>query len=239
MRFANNPGRFIRLVIGHRKLRLGQAHDDLVVYHFDAERSGSEFIVVNFFSWVLSGIVFGLDSRDKVRCKVRGQALNDVNELQDFLLAQGVNLVVQQFDFEFRLDVYSVVVFCVLTINLRLTVLAHHDDRRRIGGLEGKDQVQQDEGIRVPMVDKCEPVQNNPNAKYNALDDDESPGTDCFGKPVGDDRASRWRELRRVTGRLLRPKFPQALMVFGAQLHFVTVLVSHHLLLPSHCQPPE
>jgi type I restriction enzyme R subunit len=30
-------GRFIRLVIGHRQLRLGQTHDDLVIYHFDAE----------------------------------------------------------------------------------------------------------------------------------------------------------------------------------------------------------
>ena len=38
---------------------------------------------------------FGLDSRNKLGRKVSGQTLNDVEQLQDFLLAQGVNLVVQ------------------------------------------------------------------------------------------------------------------------------------------------
>jgi len=81
----------------------------------------------------------GLDSRDKLGRKVRGQVLNDVKELQDFLLTQGVNLVVQQFDFEFSLHIYSVVVFCVPAVNLGLTVLAHHDDRCCVGCLERKN----------------------------------------------------------------------------------------------------
>jgi hypothetical protein len=38
--------------------------------------------------------VLALDSRDKFRRKVRGQTLDDVDELQNFLFAQGVNLVV-------------------------------------------------------------------------------------------------------------------------------------------------
>ena len=76
----------------------------------------------------------GLDSREKLGRKVRGQALNDVKEFQDFLLTQGINLVVQQFDFEFRLHIDSVVVFCVPAVNLGLTVLAHHDDGRCITG---------------------------------------------------------------------------------------------------------
>jgi hypothetical protein len=46
------------------------------------------------------------------------------------------------------LHIYSVVVFCVPAINLGLAVLAHHDDGRCVGSLEGKNQVQQDEGIR-------------------------------------------------------------------------------------------
>ena len=43
---------------------------------------------------------FGLDGGDKLGRKVSGQTLNDVEQLQDFLLTQGFNLVVQQFDFE-------------------------------------------------------------------------------------------------------------------------------------------
>ena len=70
------------------------------------------------------------------------KALNDIDEFQDFLLPQGIDLAVQQFDFEFCLHIDPVVMFRVPTIDFRLTVLAHHDDRRRIGRLEGKDQVQ-------------------------------------------------------------------------------------------------
>jgi hypothetical protein len=91
------------------------------------------------------------------------------------LLTQGIDLVVQQFDFEFRLHVYPAVVFCVSAVNFGLTILTHHDDGRRIGSLEGKDQVQQDEGIRVPMVDKRHHVQSDPYAKQDALNDDEAP----------------------------------------------------------------
>jgi hypothetical protein len=61
---------------------------------------------------------FGLNGRDKLGCKVRGQTLNDVEQLQDFLLTQGFNLVVQQFDFELSLQIYFAVVLCVSAVNL-------------------------------------------------------------------------------------------------------------------------
>jgi len=54
-----------------------------------------------------------LDCRDEFGRKMCGQTLNDVQELQDFLLPQGINLVVQQFYFKFRLHIYAVVVLCV------------------------------------------------------------------------------------------------------------------------------
>jgi hypothetical protein len=60
-----------------------------------------------------------------------------------------------------------------------LAVLAHHDDGRCVSRLEGKNQVQQNEGKRVPMSDECYHVQHDPNAKKDALDDDEAPRTNC------------------------------------------------------------
>ena len=43
------------------------------------------------------GADLGRDGSDQLRGEVRRQALNDVGELQDFLLTQGVEFVVQQF----------------------------------------------------------------------------------------------------------------------------------------------
>jgi hypothetical protein len=74
-----------------------------------------------------------------------GQTLNDVQELQDFLLPHGINLVVQQFYFKFRLHIYAVVVLCVPAVYFGLAVLAHHDDGRCVGSLERKNQIQQNE----------------------------------------------------------------------------------------------
>ena len=56
----------------------------------------------------------------------------------------------EQFDFELRLDVDPVVMFGMPAIDLGLAVLAHHDDRRCIGRLEGKHQVEQDKRDRGP-----------------------------------------------------------------------------------------
>ena len=48
----------------------------------------------------------------------------------------------------------TLVVLCVPAVYFGLAVLAHHDDGRRVGSLERKNQIQQNEGIRVPMVDE-------------------------------------------------------------------------------------
>ncbi len=168
-----------------------------------------------------------LDRHDKLRRKMCGQALNDIEELHDFLLAQGVNLVVQQFDFKFRLHIYPVVVLCVPAVNFGLAVLAHHNDGRCVGGLERKYQIQQNEGIRVPMVDERHHVQDDPNAQQDALNDNESPRPNCFGDPISKRRPSRHYQLGDITSGLLRPEVSQALEVLGAQMHFVAQRVGH------------
>jgi len=65
------------------------------------------------------------------------------------------------------------------------------------------------------MVDERHHVQNDPNAKYDALDEDEALRTNYFSSPVGKHRARRQRELRYVADWLLRSKFSQSLLVFG------------------------
>jgi len=45
------------------------------------------------------------------------------------------------------------------------------------------------------MSDECYHVQHDPNAKKDALDDDEAPRTNCFSDPVSKHRARRRCEL--------------------------------------------
>jgi hypothetical protein len=61
--------------------------------------------------------------------------------------------------------------------------------------LEGKDQIQQDERIGIPVPDKCQSIQNDPNPKYNALNDDEVPGANSLGNPIGNHCTTRQRVL--------------------------------------------
>ena len=75
------------------------------------------------------------------------QALDDAEELDDFPLPQRVDLAVQQFDFQFRLHIDTVIMLGVSAVDLRLSILAHHDDGRCIRCLKGEHQVQQDKGM--------------------------------------------------------------------------------------------
>lgn len=184
--------------------------------------------------------MFGLfGSGDKLRREMCRQPLDDVGEPDDLLFAQGVDLVMEQLDFELRLDVDAVVVFCVFAVDLRLPVLAHHDDGRGIGGLEGQDQVQQDKGIRVPVTEIRYEVQDGPCAEDDGLDDDKAPGADGSGKPVGDDRAARGRGFGRVAGGILRPELSQAPIVFGAHPLSWSRIVFVIMGYPQRKSPPQ
>src|SRR4030095_13539073 len=98
---------------------------------------------------------------------------------------------------------------CMPTVDFRLTVLAHHNDRSCIGCLEGKDQIQQYERIGIPVPDKCQSIKNNPNAKHDALNDDEVPGANNFGDPISNQCTTRQGVLYRDTGGPFSAKFPQ------------------------------
>ena len=78
----------------------------------------------------------GLNCSNQLGREMGGQALDDAQELHDLLLAQCVNFVVQQFDFQFRFHIYSIIVKGVPAIDLRLPVLTHHDDGCRVCRLE-------------------------------------------------------------------------------------------------------
>jgi hypothetical protein len=81
-----------------------------------------------------------------------GQHHDGLGELQD-PLAELVDLLVQQFYLEFRLHVDAVVLLSGLAINVLLPVLAHHDNRRRVGGLERKREIEKNERVRVqPLI---------------------------------------------------------------------------------------
>jgi hypothetical protein len=79
-----------------------------------------------------SGAAFGFDGFDKPRRQVCGQALNDIDKLQDLLLSESVNLVVQQFDFEFCLHIDPTIMFCMSTIGLGVFRIVPHFGRYRV-----------------------------------------------------------------------------------------------------------
>jgi hypothetical protein len=64
------------------------------------------------------------------------QRFNGLGQSQHLLLPQLIYLFVQQLDLKLRLDVDLVVIFCRHPVDILLSVLAHHDDWRRVGGLK-------------------------------------------------------------------------------------------------------
>jgi hypothetical protein len=57
------------------------------------------------------------------------------------------------------------------------------------------------------MLDECKSIQNDPNAEYDTLDDDEVPGANSLGNPIGNRRGTRQWVLRHDTGGLFSAKF--------------------------------
>src|SRR4029077_2393614 len=90
----------------------------------------------------------------------------------------------QEFDLQLSLDVYLIVVFGRLAINILLTVLAHHDERSGISSLERECEIEQDEWIGVPPFDIGGDVENDPGKKNDRLQDDKRPGAHHGGDCV-------------------------------------------------------
>jgi len=97
----------------------------------------------------------------------------------------------EQLDLQLGLDVDLIVRRCLDAIDILLPVLAHHDERSRIGRLEGQGQVQQDEWIRIPTLDIGGHVEGDPEDEDRRLDDDEAPRAHGRGDKVGNALASR------------------------------------------------
>src|SRR4051812_43646901 len=108
----------------------------------------------------------------------------------------------QQFYLELRLHIDLVVVLRGLAIDVLLPVLAHHDDRRGVGRLERKREIEKNERIGVPTPDRADQVGGYPDEQDSALDDDETPrshdGGDRVRYPLPRRRARNRRGLIHV-----------------------------------------
>src|SRR5260221_6417466 len=64
------------------------------------------------------------------------EATNDLNQFHDFCLAQEVKFLMQHFNFEFSLSIGVVIMLSGFAVDHGLSILAHHDERCRIGSLK-------------------------------------------------------------------------------------------------------
>ena len=73
-----------------------------------------------------------------------------------------------------------------LAVSLCLPILRHKDDWTSIGGLRGKQQIQEDKWIRIPVSQKGKQVDQHSNPDDGALGDDEAPGSHAGGDSIRD-----------------------------------------------------
>jgi AcrR family transcriptional regulator len=69
-----------------------------------------------------------------------------------------------------------------------LPVLGQQDERRGVGGLGREGQVEQDERVRVPVLDQADGVEDDPEGHHHRLPEQEAPGAqeprDRLGEPA-------------------------------------------------------
>src|SRR6266571_3686502 len=70
----------------------------------------------------------------------------------------------------------------VSLVAIRLASLGQEDEGRRIGGLRGEGEVQQDEGIRVPSQADRKGIERYPNGNGEALPEDVSRSAEEAGR---------------------------------------------------------
>ena len=91
----------------------------------------------------------------------------------------------------------------MVTVAFALPVLRHHDDRRSIGRLRGKQQVQQNKGVNIPVMYKSDHVERHPQEDNNGLDDGKSPGAHAVGDRIGELRNMALWQIAGQSGLLL------------------------------------
>lgn len=109
-----------------------------------------------------------------------------LDDLIQFLGFDLVELDLQRFDLEFGFLVGAVIFEGLHAVAFALAVLAHHDDGRRVGRLGREDEVEQDEGVGIPVVEESHHVERHPQQHEDGLPDDEAPGTHAVGHPIGE-----------------------------------------------------
>src|SRR4051812_933840 len=143
------------------------------------------------------GIALGLKRRAAVALPALllveqgGQPFDRLGEGEDLPLPQFVDLLVEQLDLELRLGIDLVILLGLQPVDVGLAVLAHHDEGRGIGRLEGEGQGEEDERIGIPMPYPGDGVEDDPGEQDGALDDDEAPASHRRGDRVGDVLACR------------------------------------------------
>src|SRR5258705_10561611 len=124
----------------------------------------------------------------------------------------------QQLDFQLGLDVDLVVVLGGLTIDILLPILAHHDEGRRVGGLERERQIEQNKRIGIPPLNVGGDVEGDPKQEKDGLDDDECPRAHRRRDAVRNPLSSGERRRRQA---LLAPaQTPAQYSEFGKQAFF-------------------
>src|SRR4051794_11412343 len=113
-----------------------------------------------------------------------GQHPDGLREPQDFALTQLVDLLMEQLYLKLRLHIDPVVILRGPAIDVLLPVLAHHDDRRGVGRLERKREIEENERVGVPTPDRADQVGGYPDEQDSALDDDETPRSHDGGDRV-------------------------------------------------------
>src|SRR5215217_3073582 len=92
----------------------------------------------------------------------------------------------QILDLQLAFQIDLVVMLCLKTVLCRLSVLAHHDDGRRIGCLKAQREVQQDEWIWIPLFNPAGHIEGYPHHQNGRLNNDEAPAPHDRGKAISD-----------------------------------------------------
>ena len=92
----------------------------------------------------------------------------------------GIDLVVEVFDHDLRLEVDLIIVLCTAAVLFLLPVLAHHDERRLNGRHAGKHEVQQNERIGVEGLHREQRVDEHPQNQHAGEGKDERPAARKF-----------------------------------------------------------
>jgi hypothetical protein len=80
----------------------------------------------------------------------------------------------QELDLELGLHVDLKIVLRLVAIDILLPVLAHHDERGRVSGLERERQVEQDKRVGIPLLNVSGDVEDDPDQQIDRLNNDES-----------------------------------------------------------------